>query len=66
MWPNFSGSASAAKLTRQGSYVIHYTASGTEALNMPAGELRPELIAILSDLSNARHGRFAVARHETG
>lgn len=36
---------------RQGTYVLHFAASGEEALDQLAGEIRPELIVILSDIN---------------
>jgi len=36
---------------RQGVYVLHFAASGEEALNQLAGEIRPQLIVILSDIN---------------
>jgi CheY-like chemotaxis protein len=36
---------------RQGSYVIHYAASGAEALDRLAGEIEPALLAVLSDIN---------------
>ena len=35
--------------TRQGTYVLHFAASGHEALDRLAGEIKPQLIVILSD-----------------
>ena len=37
--------------TRQGTYVLHYAASGTEALELLAGEVEPALLVILSDIN---------------
>ena len=37
--------------TRQGTYVIHYAASGSEALNRLAEEIEPTLLAVLSDIN---------------
>ena len=37
--------------TRQGTYVLHYAASGTEALDRLAAEIEPTLIAVLSDIN---------------
>ena len=37
--------------TRQGTYVLHYAASGAEALEQLAGEIEPALIAVLSDIN---------------
>jgi CheY-like chemotaxis protein len=36
---------------RQGAYVLHYAASGAEALNTLAGEIQPALVAVLSDIN---------------
>ena len=36
---------------RQGTYVMHFAASGAEALDQLAGEIRPTLIAVLSDIN---------------
>jgi CheY-like chemotaxis protein len=36
---------------RQGTYVMHFAASGEEALERLAGEIQPELIVILSDIN---------------
>ena len=37
--------------TRQGTYVMHFAASGEAALELLAGEVQPELIVILSDIN---------------
>jgi len=37
--------------TRQGTYVLHYAASGDEALDRLAGEIEPRLVAVLSDIN---------------
>jgi len=37
--------------TRQGTYVLHYAASGEEALDRLSGEIQPELLAVLSDIN---------------
>jgi CheY-like chemotaxis protein len=37
--------------TRQGTYVMHFAASGVEALDWLAGEIQPPLVAILSDIN---------------
>jgi CheY-like chemotaxis protein len=37
--------------TRQGMYVIHYAASGTEALDRLASEIEPTLLPVLSDIN---------------
>lgn len=37
--------------TRQGTYVIHYAASGVEALHRLAAEIEPTLLAVLSDIN---------------
>ena len=36
---------------RQGTYVMHFAASGTEALDRLAGEIQPRLAAVLSDIN---------------
>jgi CheY-like chemotaxis protein len=36
---------------REGMYVMHFASSGQQALNLLAGEIRPELIVILSDIN---------------
>ena len=37
--------------TRQGIYVLHFAASGEEALGRLADEIEPQLIVILSDIN---------------
>jgi len=37
--------------TRQGTYVLHYAASGQEALDRLSDEIQPELLAVLSDIN---------------
>jgi len=37
--------------TRQGTYVLHYAASGEEALDRLSGDIEPELLAVLSDIN---------------
>ena len=37
--------------TRQGTYVVHYAASGQEALDRLSSEIEPTLIAVLSDIN---------------
>jgi two-component system, response regulator, stage 0 sporulation protein F len=37
--------------TRQGTYVMHFAASGAEALDLLTTEIQPELIVILSDIN---------------
>ena len=37
--------------TRQGTYVLHYAASGAEALDRLEREIQPSLIAVLSDIN---------------
>jgi two-component system, response regulator, stage 0 sporulation protein F len=37
--------------TRQGTYVMHFAASGSEALDQLAGEIQPTLAAVLSDIN---------------
>ena len=36
---------------RQGTYVLHYAASGHEALERLSAEIQPELLAVLSDIN---------------
>ncbi|WP_166286654.1 response regulator, partial [Candidatus Nitrosotalea sp. FS] len=36
---------------RQGTYVLHFAASGEEALDRLEGEIEPQLIVILSDIN---------------
>jgi two-component system, response regulator, stage 0 sporulation protein F len=36
---------------REGAYVMHFAASGEEALERLAGEIEPQLIVILSDIN---------------
>ena len=36
---------------RAGTYVMHFAASGEEALERLAGEIKPELIVVLSDIN---------------
>jgi CheY-like chemotaxis protein len=36
---------------REGTYVLHFAASGEEALQQLAGEIEPQLIVILSDIN---------------
>src|SRR5580693_8507114 len=36
---------------RQGTYVLHFAASGEEALGQLEGEIEPDLIVILSDIN---------------
>jgi len=36
---------------RQGKFVLHFAASGEEALDRLANEIRPELILVLSDIN---------------
>ena len=37
--------------TRQGTYILHYAASGAGALDRLSGEIEPELLAVLSDIN---------------
>ena len=37
--------------TRQGTYVMHFAASGEEALGRLADEIQPALMAVLSDIN---------------
>jgi CheY-like chemotaxis protein len=36
---------------RQGTYVMHFAASGEQALDLLTGEIEPQLIVILSDIN---------------
>jgi CheY-like chemotaxis protein len=36
---------------RQGTYVMHFAASGAEALDRLSGEIRPTLVVVLSDIN---------------
>src|SRR5438270_13633289 len=36
---------------RQGDYVMHFAASGEQALERLAGEIEPQLVAVLSDIN---------------
>ena len=36
---------------RQGTYVMHFAASGAEALDQLAGQIQPTLIAVVSDIN---------------
>src|SRR6266481_854030 len=36
---------------RQGTYVMHFAASGAEALKRLSGEIQPALVAVLSDIN---------------
>lgn len=36
---------------RQGTYVLHFAASGIEALDRLSGEINPELMVVLSDIN---------------
>ena len=49
-WVSFFASGFVAR-TRQGKHVLHYTASGAEALNWLAGEIEPMLVAVLADIN---------------
>jgi CheY-like chemotaxis protein len=49
---------------RQGTYVMHFADSGEEALERLSGDIEPALIAVLSDIQHARHGRSAIARRD--
>ena len=37
--------------TRAGTYVLHFAASGADALDRLTGEIKPQLIVILSDIN---------------
>jgi CheY-like chemotaxis protein len=47
--------------TRQGTYVLHYAASGQEALDRLSREIEPELLAVLSDINMPGIGWAATA-----
>jgi CheY-like chemotaxis protein len=51
MSPICSGSGFAANPARQGKYVMHFAASGVEALDRLAGEILPTIVAVLSDIN---------------
>jgi hypothetical protein len=36
---------------RQGTYVMHFAASGAEVLDRLSGEIKPTLVAVLSDIN---------------
>jgi len=36
---------------RQGTYVVHFAASAAEALDRLSGEIKPALVAVLSDIN---------------
>ena len=40
--------------TRQGTYAMHFAASGAEALDRLAGKIQPALVAVLSDINMPR------------
>jgi CheY-like chemotaxis protein len=52
-WVSFFASGFVVR-TRQGKYVLHYAASGADALNWLAGEIEPMLVAVLSDINMPR------------
>ena len=37
--------------SRQGTYIMHFATSGTEALDRLAEEIQPALVAVLSDIN---------------
>ena len=47
---------------RQGTYVLHFAASGEEALDKLANGVRPELIVILSDINMPRMDGLTLLR----
>jgi CheY-like chemotaxis protein len=49
-WLSFFGSGFVVRPAR-GTYVLHYAASGAEALDRLAGEIEPMLVAVLSDIN---------------
>src|SRR5437868_7426657 len=50
--------------TRRGKYVLHYAASGAEALDRLAGEIEPTLVCSPLRHQHAGHGRTAIARRD--
>ena len=48
---------------RQGTYVLHFAASGEEALTQLAGEIEPQLIVILSDINMPGMDGLELLRH---
>jgi len=48
---------------RQGTYVLHFAASGEEALGRLAGEIEPQLIVILSDINMPGMDGLELLRH---
>jgi CheY-like chemotaxis protein len=48
---------------RQGTYVLHFAASGEEALDQLSGEIEPELIVILSDINMPGMDGLELRRH---
>lgn len=47
---------------RQGTYVMHFAASGAEALDRLAEEIQPRLLAVLSDINMPGKGWTGIAR----
>jgi CheY-like chemotaxis protein len=47
---------------RQGRYVMHFAASGAEALDRLAEEIQPTLVAVLSDINMPGMGWARIAR----
>ena len=48
---------------RAGTYVLHFAASGEEALDQLQGEIEPELIVILSDINMPGMDGLELLRH---
>ncbi len=48
---------------RQGTYALHFADSGEEALRQLAGEIKPELIVILSDINMPGMDGLELLRH---
>ena len=49
---------------RQGTYVMHFAASGEQALELLADEIQPELIVILSDINMPGMDGLRIARRD--
>jgi CheY-like chemotaxis protein len=47
--------------TRQGTYVLHYAASGPDALERLENDIEPALLVVLSDINMPGSGRAGTA-----